>query len=167
GVTFCTGSLGAEPSNDLPAMARRLGERKRIHFAHCRNVKWTGTKKFNEAPHPTRLGDVDMLGVLTALKETGFEGPMRPDHGRMIWGETGRAGYGLYDRALGAKYLYGLWEGISNAGSTSSVVTRTARMSFRAELPMSFRAEPSVSFRAEPSVSFRAEPSVSFRAEPS
>ena len=32
--------------------------------------------------------------------------------GRMIWGETGRAGYGLYDRALGATYLQGLWEGI-------------------------------------------------------
>lgn len=115
GVTFCTGSLGADPSNDLPAMVRTLGERKRIHFAHCRNVKWTGAKKFNEAPHPTRLGDVDMLGVLTALKDTGFEGPMRPDHGRMIWGETGRAGYGLYDRALGATYLQGLWEGIAGS----------------------------------------------------
>ena len=38
---------------------------------------------------------------------------MRPDHGRMIWGETGRAGYGLYDRALGAMYLYGLAEAVS------------------------------------------------------
>ena len=38
---------------------------------------------------------------------------MRPDHGRMIWGETGRPGYGLYDRALGATYLQGLWEGIA------------------------------------------------------
>jgi mannonate dehydratase len=38
---------------------------------------------------------------------------MRPDHGRMIWGETGRPGYGLYDRALGATYLQGLWEGIT------------------------------------------------------
>jgi len=47
------------------------------------------------------------------LHETGFRGPMRPDHGRMIWGETGRPGYGLYDRALGATYLQGLWEGIS------------------------------------------------------
>ena len=30
----------------------------------------------------------------------------------MIWGETGRPGYGLYDRALGACYLNGLWEAI-------------------------------------------------------
>ena len=38
---------------------------------------------------------------------------MRPDHGRMIWGETGRPGYGLHDRALGAMYLQGLWEGVT------------------------------------------------------
>jgi mannonate dehydratase len=28
----------------------------------------------------------------------------------MIWGETGRPGYGLYDRALGAMYITGIWE---------------------------------------------------------
>ncbi len=38
---------------------------------------------------------------------------MRPDHGRMIWNEQGRPGYGLYDRALGATYLQGVWEGIA------------------------------------------------------
>ncbi len=110
GVTFCTGSLGARPENDLPAMIRRLGTR--IHFAHCRNVLVTGEHEFHETPHPSRFGSVDMRAVLTALRETGFAGPMRPDHGRMIWGETGRPGYGLYDRALGAMYLQGLWEGL-------------------------------------------------------
>jgi mannonate dehydratase len=113
GVTFCTGSLGASPDNDLPAMARALGARGRIHFSHSRNVKRTGVKRFREAEHPSRFGDVDMHAVLTALHETGFDGPMRPDHGRMIWGETGRPGYGLHDRALGAAYLQGLWEGIA------------------------------------------------------
>ena len=113
GVTFCTGSLGANPENDLPAIARALGERGRIHFAHCRNVKWDGPKQFHEAPHPSRFGNVDFYAVLTALRDTGFEGPMRPDHGRMIWGETGRPGYGLYDRALGITYLQGLWEGLA------------------------------------------------------
>jgi mannonate dehydratase len=118
GVTFCTGSLGADPSNDLPRIAARLGARGRIHFAHCRNVKWTGAKKFNESPHPSWLGDVDMCGVLTSLHQAGFSGPIRPDHGRMIWGETGRPGYGLYDRALGATYLQGLWEGIEKRGTS-------------------------------------------------
>ncbi len=110
GVTFCTGSLGALPENDLPAMVRRLGPR--IHFAHCRNVRITGDRKFHETPHPSALGDVNLRAVLEALRETGFDGPMRPDHGRMIWGERGRPGYGLYDRALGATYLQGLWEGL-------------------------------------------------------
>jgi mannonate dehydratase len=112
GVTFCTGSLGADPANDLPAMVRALGRRGRINFMHCRNVLVTGARQFHESPHPTEFGSVDMRGVLQALRETGYTGPMRPDHGRMIWGERGRPGYGLYDRALGATYLQGLWEGL-------------------------------------------------------
>jgi mannonate dehydratase len=115
GVTFCTGSLGAEPKNDLPAIARTIGGRGRIHFAHCRNVAITGKRQFHEAPHPSRFGDVPMRDVLAALVDVGFTGPMRPDHGRMIWGEKGRPGYGLYDRALGATYLQGLWEGLERA----------------------------------------------------
>ena len=112
GVTFCTGSLGAAPDNDLTAMARRMCEVGRLHFAHCRNVKRTGVRRFHETPHPSAYGDVDMFSVLRVLAEAGFAGPMRPDHGRMIWGEDGRPGYGLFDRALGAMYLEGMWEGI-------------------------------------------------------
>src|SRR5882672_10549497 len=111
GVTFCTGSLGASPENDLPAMVRRLGER--IHFSHCRNVRITGERRFHETAHPSPCGSVDLFEVLRALRDVGFAGPMRPDHGRMIWGETGRPGYGLYDRALGVTYLQGLWEALS------------------------------------------------------
>lgn len=110
GITFCTGSLGALPTNDLPAMIRRLGSR--IHFAHSRNVKITGDRVFHETPHPSAFGTVDILEVMRAYRDIGYAGPMRPDHGRMIWGEIGRAGYGLYDRALGAMYLAGLWEAL-------------------------------------------------------
>ena len=113
GITFCTGSLGSRSDNDLPAMARRFAMAGRIHFAHCRNVRRTGPRRFEETPHPSRFGDVDMAGVLGALRDSGFAGPIRPDHGRMIWGETGRPGYGLYDRALGLMYLEGLWEGLT------------------------------------------------------
>jgi mannonate dehydratase len=116
GITFCTGSLGASADNNLPAMARKYGAMKRIHFAHCRNVVRTATRAFHEVPHPSEYGNVDMLDVLRALVETGFDGPMRPDHGRMIWGESGRPGYGLYDRALGATYLHGMWEALSATG---------------------------------------------------
>ena len=113
GITFCTGSLGVSPDNDLPAMATRLAAAGRVHFAHCRNVRIDGPHTFHEVPHPSRFGNVDMAAVLRALRDNGFAGPMRPDHGRMIWGETGRPGYGLHDRALGAMYLQGLWEGLS------------------------------------------------------
>ncbi len=110
GICFCTGSLGAAAENDLPAMVRQFGSR--IHFVHGRNVKRVGEKAFLEVEHPTRFGDVDMYSVMKTLVEIGFEGAIRPDHGRMIWDETGRPGYGLYDRALGAMYLQGLIEAI-------------------------------------------------------
>ena len=111
GITFCTGSLAPNADNDLVAIARAL--RGRIHFAHCRNIKRTGPRSFEETAHPSDHGDVDMRAVLSVLHETGFNGPIRSDHGHMIWGENGRPGYGLHDRALGAMYLHGLWEGIS------------------------------------------------------
>ncbi|HEV7593403.1 MAG TPA: mannonate dehydratase [Gemmatimonadaceae bacterium] len=113
GITFCAGSLAANPTNDLPAIVRRLGAKGRIHFAHCRNIKRTGARSFQETAHPSEFGDVDVGAVLQALHDTDFAGPMRSDHGRMIWGETGQPGYGLHDRALGAMYLHGLWEGIT------------------------------------------------------
>ena len=113
GITFCAGSLAADAANDLVEIIQCIGGRERIHFAHCRNIRRTGVRSFEETAHPSDHGDVDMRAVLTALHETGFDGPIRSDHGRMIWGEKGQPGYGLYDRALGAMYLHGLWEGIT------------------------------------------------------
>lgn len=112
GLTFCTGSLGANPENDLIAMVKRFGGEGRIHFMHVRNIKLVGECGFNETAHKTECGSLDIYGIMKALHEVGFDGYLRPDHGRMIWGETGRPGYGLFDRALGATYLGGLWEAI-------------------------------------------------------
>jgi mannonate dehydratase len=109
GLTLCTGSLGADSANDVPAIIREFGPD--IHFAHIRNLKFTGGG-FYESAHPTKCGSLDMLDIVRAFKEAWFEGVIRPDHGRMIWGETGRAGYGLYDRALGVAYIQGLWEAL-------------------------------------------------------
>ncbi len=113
GVTLCFGSLAADPQNDLEEIIRRFGPEHRFHFVHARNIKHTGGRSFEEAAHLSLCGSLDMAALLTALYETGFDGYIRPDHGRMIWGEKGRPGYGLYDRALGACYLTGLWEAIS------------------------------------------------------
>ncbi len=111
GVTLCTGSLGSNPENDIPAIIRSL--KGRIHFAHVRNIKHEAPGVFEEAAHLTSDGSLNMLAIMKALYETGFNGPIRPDHGRAIWGETAMPGYGLYDRALGSAYLCGLWEAVS------------------------------------------------------
>jgi mannonate dehydratase len=112
GLTFCTGSLGVDPKNDIPAMVRKYSEMGRIHFMHIRNIKHTGERDFDETAHKTEYGSLDIFGIVKVLHETGFDGFVRPDHGRMIWGETGRPGYGLYDRAMGAAYINGLFEAV-------------------------------------------------------
>lgn len=115
GVTFCSGSYGTNRENDLPDMIRSL--KGRIHFAHVRNLKFRSPVDFEEAAHLSDDGDFDMYEIMRALYEIDFNGPIRPDHGRMIWGETAMPGYGLYDRALGAAYLNGLWEAIRKSAN--------------------------------------------------
>jgi mannonate dehydratase len=112
GITFCTGSLGASADNDLPAMIREIGDR--IYFAHLRNVKIRDSW-FNETSHLSSDGSLDMYEIVKALQEVGFDGYIRPDHGRMLWGEVARPGYGLYDRALGCAYINGLWEAVEKS----------------------------------------------------
>lgn len=113
GVTFCSGSYGTNLDNDLVDMIHSL--KGRIHFAHVRNLKFHSATNFEEAAHLSSDGNFDMYEIIKALYDTGFSGPIRPDHGRMIWGEKAMPGYGLYDRALGATYLNGLWEAVSKA----------------------------------------------------
>ena len=113
GLTLCTGSLGANVANDIPAVVREFASQGRIHFAHVRNVHHLTDVDFDESAHLSECGDFDMYEIMLAFYESGFDGYIRPDHGRMIWGEKARPGYGLYDRALGAEYLLGLWEAIS------------------------------------------------------
>ncbi|MCL1965240.1 MAG: mannonate dehydratase [Firmicutes bacterium] len=110
GLTLCTGSLGANAANDIPAICRTFAGR--MPFAHVRNIRRHAPRDFDESAHPSACGDFDMYAIMKALYEGGFDGYIRPDHGRMIWGEKARPGYGLYDRALGAAYLLGLWEAI-------------------------------------------------------
>jgi mannonate dehydratase len=110
GLTLCSGSLGVTKTNDIVALVREFGGKHKIHFAHMRNVKITADGSFEESSHLSSNGSLDMVEILKAYHDTKFDGYMRPDHGRMIWGETGKAGYGLYDRALGATYLNGIWE---------------------------------------------------------
>ena len=110
GLTLCSGSLGSSPCNDIPALVREFGGEGHIHFAHVRNIKFTGPGRFEEAAHLSGDGSLDLYEIMKAYYDVGFEGYIRPDHGRMIWDEKGRAGYGLYDRALGIMYMWGCWD---------------------------------------------------------
>ena len=108
GLTLCSGSLGCATFNNMPTLIRKYGAMKRIHFAHIRNIKILEDESFEESAHYSSCGSLDMVEMIKAYLEVGFDGYIRPDHGRMIWGETGKPGYGLYDRALGAMYLGGI-----------------------------------------------------------
>lgn len=116
GLTLCTGSLGCAKTNDMVRLTEKYAEMGRIHFMHVRNVKLFEDGSFEEAAHYSGCGSLDIVAIMKALHNHHFDGYLRPDHGRMIWGETGRPGYGLYDRALGACYLNGIWETLEKLG---------------------------------------------------
>lgn len=113
GLTLCTGSLGSDPNNDIPDMIRSF--KGRIYFGHIRNLIHLAPGRFDEAAHLSSDGSIDMYEIMKAFYDIGMTGPIRPDHGRMIWDEKAMPGYGLYDRALGATYLNGLWEAIQKS----------------------------------------------------
>ncbi|MGD1822021.1 MAG: mannonate dehydratase [Pleomorphochaeta sp.] len=113
GLTFCAGSFGTNPNNDLPDIIRSLPGR--IHFAHVRNLHHFEPGIFEEAAHLSRDGSFDLYEIVKALYDIDFKGPIRPDHGRMIWDEKAMPGYGLFDRALGATYINGLIEAIEKS----------------------------------------------------
>ena len=112
GLTLCSGSLGSNPENNIPELVRYFGGMGRIHFAHVRNIKHVSYRTFHETSHLSSDGSLDLFEIMKAFHDIDFKGYIRPDHGRMIWNEKARPGYGLYDRALGIAYLNGLWEAI-------------------------------------------------------
>ena len=114
-LSLCTGSLGCAAFNDIPKMVRKYAAMDRIAFIHMRNVTLMDDGSFEESGHYSACGSLDMYEITKALVDNDFDGYVRPDHGRMIWGETGKPGYGLYDRALGACYLNGLFEAVEKA----------------------------------------------------
>ena len=126
GVTFCTGSLGARPDNDLPAMMAALADR--VHFVHLRNVTLEGCdlrNSFYEAMHLD--GCTDMVAVIGAIlaeerrrKAVGRADaniPFRPDHGQDILDDLnrkGQPGYPTIGRMRGLAELRGVIAALSH-----------------------------------------------------
>ena len=112
GLTLCSGSLGTNPQNDMVHLVKKYAAMDRIHFAHIRNIKLVGEESFEESAHYSKCGSLDMFGMIKAYHDAGYTKYIRPDHGRMIWDEKAKPGYGLYDRALGSMYITGIWEAL-------------------------------------------------------
>jgi mannonate dehydratase len=123
GLTLCAGSLGANPANDVPAIARQFAER--IHFAHLRNVRKDPDGSFEEAAHLD--GDTDMVALIAALLEeearrrdsgrADAEIPFRPDHGHDLLDDAARGahpGYPLIGRLRGLAELRGVVRALSH-----------------------------------------------------
>jgi mannonate dehydratase len=122
GLTLCSGSLGANPINDVPAIAKRFS--KRIWFAHLRNVAKEPDGSFMEADHLG--GDTDMVALVTVLLEEQkrrrdagephWRIPMRPDHGHELLDDVGRPthpGYPIIGRMRGLAELRGVMQAVS------------------------------------------------------
>ncbi len=116
-LCLCTGSLGCASFNNIPALVEKYAKKDRIGFMHIRNVLLMEDGSFEETAHLSSCGSLDIAHIVKILAENGFDGYVRPDHGRMIWGETGKLGYGLFDRALGAAYINGLFEAYEKEGT--------------------------------------------------
>lgn len=106
--TYCSGSMGATTDNDMVEIAKKYAYRS--PFAHIRNVKIKENGSFTEMSHFTSDGSINIKAIVKVLHDQNYTGYVRPDHGRHLWGEICRPGYGLYDRALGIMYLNGLWD---------------------------------------------------------
>ena len=117
GITFCSGSLGARPENDLVAMIRQVASR--VRFVHLRSTKReSGHDAFYEAAH--LAGDVDIVALMRELvreqRRRAAAGdhtqiPFRADHGNKILTDIGRPsvpGYPAVGRLRGLAELRGV-----------------------------------------------------------
>ncbi len=117
GLTLCTGSLGSSSKNNIISIIDEFATR--IHFAHIRNVRLYENGDFIETSHRSCDGSLDICGIIEALHDNNYNGYIRPDHGRHLWGEEEycRPGYSLYDRAMGIMYLFGIWDSLNRRGN--------------------------------------------------
>jgi mannonate dehydratase len=115
GLCYCTGSLGADPNNDLEKIIADYGDR--IHFLHLRNVARDSKDVFRESEHLHGDNPIEsiMEKLIVLMQKRNVSLPMRPDHGFLHSIEEGKEqypGYSLVGRLKGLAELRGLEMGI-------------------------------------------------------
>lgn len=107
-ICFCQGTF-AIMGLDIPTTIRRLGDH--IRYVHFRDTRGTA-EQFVETFHDN--GPTDMAAAMRALKEIGFDGPIRPDHVPVLEGEKDpEPGYTMQGRLFAFGYIRGLMHGIA------------------------------------------------------
>jgi mannonate dehydratase len=107
GLAFCQATIRLMDP-DLPAIIRRFGRHKKIHFVHIRDVRGKA-EKFVESFHDD--GETDMLEAIECYQEISFDGPARPDHAPTMEGEANdEPGYKFLGRIFAVGYIKGLLE---------------------------------------------------------
>ncbi|MDA1142498.1 MAG: mannonate dehydratase [Planctomycetota bacterium] len=109
GFNFCVGTVSEnlkDPANEICDVVRYFSERKKIFMVHLRNIRGSFLN-FQEV-YPDE-GDVNLLKVVRALKETGYDGMLLPDHMPNTVGDQGGKqafafGYGYIKALLQAVY---------------------------------------------------------------
>ena len=113
GITMCQGNFSLMGA-DIPAVVRDFGKRNLIHFVHFRNVRG-GKMNFVETFHDE--GQIDMYEAMKAYIETGFKGPLRPDHVPTMAGDSNEhPGYSALGSLYAAGYIRGLIEAVAKNG---------------------------------------------------
>ena len=108
GITFCQANFKAM-GEDIEALAREWCGQKKIFFVHFRDIEGD-RRHFRETFHDN--GPTDMARMLQAYHDSGFDGPMRPDHAPTMEGESNdHPGYAILGKILAFGYMKGIMDG--------------------------------------------------------
>lgn len=103
GLLYCAGSIGQMGSTEAVLRGiRQFGPRGKIVYVHLRDVIGTADN-FRECF--LGEGPLDVVAVIRALKEIGYNGPIVDDHASAMIGDSG---WNLRARGYQAGFLQGL-----------------------------------------------------------